>query len=106
MCLPGLLRLDQAERDAALTGYHEPEDPGEKRWLAKRFCSGTRLSVAELSVLMREVLGSPSDMIRQAGQMWASSTTPECAWHLRRIRRPVELFLHRTYPLTLGCVVK
>lgn len=65
-----IARLDQAERDAALTGYYEPEDPGEKTMARKRFLAPEfRLSVAELSTLMREVLGSPSDMIRQARQM-------------------------------------
>ena len=65
-----IARLDQAERDAALTGYYEPEDPGEKTMARKRFLAPEfRLSVLELSALMRDVLGSSSDMIRQAGQV-------------------------------------
>lgn len=65
-----MARLDQAERDAALTGYYEPEDPGEKTMARKRFLAPEfRLSVFELSALMRDVLGSSSDMIRQAGQV-------------------------------------
>lgn len=65
-----MARLDQAEGDAALTGYYEPEDPGEKAMARKRFLAPEfRLSAPELSALMREVLGSPSDMIRQANQV-------------------------------------
>lgn len=65
-----IARLDQAEGDAALTGYYEPEDPGEKAMARKRFLAPEfRLSAPELSVLMREVLGSPSEMIRQANQV-------------------------------------
>lgn len=65
-----IARLDQAERDAVLTGYYEPEDPGEKTMARKRFLAPEfRLSAPELSTLMRDVLGSSSDLIRQAEQV-------------------------------------
>lgn len=65
-----IARLEQAERDAAFTGYYEPEDPGEKAMARKRFLAPEfRLSAPELSALMRGVLGSPSDMIRQAARV-------------------------------------
>ncbi len=62
-----IARLDQAEQDAALTGYYEPEDPQEKLMARKRFLAPEfRLSAPELLMLMRDVLGSSPDMIRQA----------------------------------------
>ena len=66
--MPGWLkRLKQAEQDATLKGYYEPEDPGEKLMARKRFLAPDfRLSAPELTVLMRDVLGSPSELIRQA----------------------------------------
>ena len=69
--MPGWLkRLTQAEQDAVLKGYYEPEDPGEKIMARKRFLAPEfRLSATELTVLMQNVLGSPSDLIRQAGQL-------------------------------------
>lgn len=65
-----LARLEKAEQDADLRGYYEPEDPGErvmarKRYLAPEF----RLSSQELTVLMKDVLGSPLEMVRLAGQV-------------------------------------
>lgn len=65
-----IARLSQAEQDASLTGYYEPEDPGEKSLARKRFLAPDfRLSAPELRLLMAEVLGSPADMIRQADQV-------------------------------------
>ena len=66
--MPGWLkRLEQAEQDAVLNGYYEPEDPGEKLMARKRFLAPDfRLSAPELTVLMQDVLGSPSELIRQA----------------------------------------
>ncbi len=65
-----IARLDQAEQDAVLTGYYEPEDPGEKVMARKRFLAPEfRLSAPELSALMRDVLGNSSDMIRRAEQV-------------------------------------
>ena len=71
-----LARLEKAEQNSDLRGYYEPEDPSErvmarKRYLAPEF----RLSSQELTVLMREVLGSPLELIRQAGQV-ANRTRP------------------------------
>jgi hypothetical protein len=60
-------RLEQAERDATLKGYYEPEDPNEKVMARKRFLAPElRLSGPELKVLMQEVLGSPTELIDQA----------------------------------------
>ncbi|WHZ22577.1 MAG: hypothetical protein OJF47_001689 [Nitrospira sp.] len=69
--LPGwLARLEKAEQDADLRGYYEPEDPAEKVVARKRFlASEFRLSAPELTVLMREALGSSSELIRQAEQV-------------------------------------
>lgn len=62
-------RLNQAEQDATLIGYYEPEDPDEKRMARKRFLAPEfRLSTSELVRLMKDVLGSPPDMIREAAQ--------------------------------------
>ena len=63
-------RLDQAEQDAALIGYYEPEDPNEKRMARKRFLAPEfRLSPPELVRLMKDVLGSQPNIIRQATQV-------------------------------------
>jgi hypothetical protein len=60
-------RLELAERDAVLKGYYEPEDPNEKLMARKRFLAPEfRLSAPELTVLMRDVLGSSAGLIRQA----------------------------------------
>lgn len=69
--MPGwLARLEKAEQDADLRGYYEPEDPTEKVMARKRFlASEFRLSAPELTVLMRDALGSPSELIRQAEQV-------------------------------------
>lgn len=69
--MPGwLARLEKAEQDADLRGYYEPEDPAEKVMARKRFlASEFRLSAPELTVLMRDALGSPSELIRQAEQV-------------------------------------
>ena len=66
-----MARLDQAEQDAALSGYYEPEDPSEKRMARKRFLAPEfRLSRQELVRLMKDVLGSQPDVIRQATQVF------------------------------------
>jgi hypothetical protein len=60
-------RLELAERDAVLKGYYEPEDPNEKLVTRKRFLAPEfRLSAPELTVLMRDVLGSSAELIGQA----------------------------------------
>ena len=65
-----IARLNQAEQDASLSGYYEPEDPSEKAMARKRFLAPDfRLSAPELRLLMADVLGSPADMIRQADQV-------------------------------------
>jgi hypothetical protein len=69
--MPGwLARLEKAEQDADLRGYYEPEDPAEKVMARKRFLAPEfRLSAQELTILMRVVLGSSSQWIRQAEQV-------------------------------------
>ena len=66
--IPGWIkRLERAEQDVTLKGYYEPEDPNEKLMARKRFLAPEfRLSAPELRVLMRDVLGSPTELIRQA----------------------------------------
>lgn len=65
-----MARLNQAERDAVLSGYYEPEDPSEKLMARKRFLAPEfRLSSPELLLLLKNVLGSQPDMIRQARQV-------------------------------------
>ncbi len=65
-----IARLNQAEDDAVLSGYYEPEDPNEKLMARKRFLAPEfRLSSRELLLLMKDVLGSQPDMIRQASQV-------------------------------------
>lgn len=65
-----IARLNQAEQDAALSGYYEPEDPNEKRMTRKRFLAPEfRLSPPELVRLMKDVLGSQPDVIQQATQV-------------------------------------
>ncbi len=75
--MPGWIkRLEQAEKDATLKGYYEPEDPSEKLMARKRFLAPEfRLSAPELTVLMKDVLGSPSELIRQAGRV-VNRTSP------------------------------
>jgi len=69
--IPGWIkRLEQAGQDATLKGYYEPEDPSERLMARKRFLAPEfRLSSPELRVLMRDVLGSPTELIRQAGRV-------------------------------------
>ncbi|HNM19372.1 MAG TPA: hypothetical protein PKI24_16710 [Nitrospira sp.] len=80
-----IARLDQAEQDAALIGYYEPEDLEEKRMARKRFLAPEfRLSSPELLRLMKDVLGSQPDVIRQATQVLqrsrpVASTRGACA---------------------------
>lgn len=63
-------RLEQAEREATLKGYYEPEDPNEKLMARKRFLApDLRISWPEARVLMKDVLGSPEALMRQAGQV-------------------------------------
>lgn len=65
-----IARLNQAEEDAVLSGYYEPEDPNEKLMARKRFLAPEfRLSSRELLLLMKDVLGSQPDMIRQVSQV-------------------------------------
>lgn len=75
-----IARLDQAEQDAALTGYYEPEDLEERRMARKRFLAPEfRLSAPELSTLMRDVLGSSAELIREAEQVLGRPRPPQSA---------------------------
>lgn len=69
--MPGWLkRLELAEQDAVLKGYYEPEDPDERLMARKRFLAPEfRLSAPELTVLMRDVLGSSTELTRQASRV-------------------------------------
>ncbi len=69
--MPGWIkRLEQAEQDATLKGYYAPEDASEKIMARKRFLAPElRLSAPELAVLMKDVLGSPPELVRQAGRV-------------------------------------
>ena len=63
-------RLQQAEKESTLKGYYEPEDPNEKLMARKRYLApDLRLSWPEAQVLMKDVLGSPAALIRQAEQV-------------------------------------
>ncbi len=75
-----IARLSRAEQDATLRGYYEPEDPNEKVMARKRFLAPEfRLSAPELLLLMKNVLGSPADMIRQAEQVLERARTVPAA---------------------------
>lgn len=75
-----LKRLELAERDAVFRGYYEPEDPNEKLMARKRFLAPEfRLSAPELTVLMRDVLGSSAELIRQASLVLRHSSVNSSA---------------------------
>jgi hypothetical protein len=62
-------RLRIADREGALRGYYEPEDPAERVVTHKRYLAvASRLSSEEAVVLMRDVMGvSPSLLARAIG---------------------------------------
>ena len=62
-------RLRTADREGALRGYYEPEDPAERVVTHKRYlAAASRLSSEEAVVLMRDVMGfSPGLLARAIG---------------------------------------
>jgi hypothetical protein len=82
-------RLGQAEQDATLKGYYEPEDASEKLMARKRFLAPEfRLSAPELKILMQEVLGSPGELTRQAVQV-VTDHTQSASGQSRTCRSPL-----------------
>lgn len=62
-----LRRLEEADREAKLRGYYEPEDATERAVTRKRFLApGSRLSWEEAEQLMTEPLEFSADLIKQA----------------------------------------
>jgi hypothetical protein len=62
-------RLKVAEREGNLRGYYEPEDPGERAMVRKRYLApASRLSEQEATVLMKDVMEfSPALLARSKG---------------------------------------
>jgi len=72
-----LRRLESADREGKLRGYYEPENSEERAVARKRFLApASRISSEEVQHLMREALGFPDDLTRQAGQMLGSGGFP------------------------------
>lgn len=72
-----ITRLERAEQDATLKGYYEPEDTSEKLMARKRFLAPElRLSAPELKVLMQDVLGSSTELIREAVRVVNRTRSP------------------------------
>jgi hypothetical protein len=62
-----LRRLEEADREAKLRGYYEPEDPSERSVTRKRFLApDSRLSSVEIGRLMSGPLEFPADLVKQA----------------------------------------
>ena len=60
-------RLRTADREGALRGYYEPEDPSERVVAHKRYLApASRLSEQEAAVLMKEVLEFSSGLLLRA----------------------------------------
>jgi hypothetical protein len=73
-------RLKKAEGAAELSGYYEPESADERAVAQKRFLAPSfRISLPEVVVLMREVLGMPLEYIRGAEQILAASSAVSSA---------------------------
>lgn len=72
-----LRRLESADREGKLRGYYEPENPEERAVARKRFLApASRISPEEVRHLMKETLGFPDDLIKQAGQVLSSGGSP------------------------------
>jgi hypothetical protein len=69
-----LKRLIQADLQADLRGYYEPEDPVERQMARKRVLAPEfRISSAEVEVLMRTVLEYPPPLVQEAAQALATN---------------------------------
>jgi hypothetical protein len=69
-----LRRLRIADREGALRGYYEPEDPAERVVTHKRYlAAASRLSSEEAVVLMRDVMGASPGLLTRAIGVLAGS---------------------------------
>ena len=67
-------RLRAADREGALRGYYEPEDPAERVVTKKRYlAAASRLSSEEAVVLMRDVMGASPGLLTRASGVLAGS---------------------------------
>ena len=67
-------RLRLADGEAELRGYYEPRDPAEKVVTQKRYLAPvSRISPAEVAVIMKHVLGSSPDRIDRSAQVMEGS---------------------------------
>lgn len=67
-------RLRAADREGALRGYYEPEDPAERVVTHKRYlAAASRLSLEEAVVLMRDVMGASPGLLTRAIGVFAGS---------------------------------
>lgn len=58
-----MARLALADRDGTIRGYYEPEDPAERAMTRKRYLGPpSRVSLEEMDVLLREVMGFPPSL--------------------------------------------
>jgi hypothetical protein len=70
-------RLRTADREGALRGYYEPEDPAERVVTHKRYlAAASRLSSEEAAVLMRDVMGASPGLLTRAIGALAGSEEP------------------------------
>lgn len=71
-------RLRAADREGALRGYYEPEDPGERVVAHKRYlAAASRLSSQEAAVLMRDVMGVSPGLFARAMDAFSGSGQKE-----------------------------
>ncbi len=67
-------RLRSADAEGELRGYYEPRDATEKVMTQKRFLAPiSRISPAEVMVILKEVLGSNTDRIHRSAQVMKRS---------------------------------
>ena len=67
-------RLGLADVEAELRGYYEPRDPAEKVMTQKRYLAPiSRISPAEVAVIMKEMLGSSADRVLRSTQVMERS---------------------------------
>ena len=70
-------RLRTADREGALRGYYEPEDPAERVVTHKRYlAAASRLSSEEAAVLMRDVMGASPGLLTRSIGVLAGSEEP------------------------------
>jgi hypothetical protein len=65
-------RLRSADREGVLRGYYEPEDPGERAVVRKRYLApASRLSEPEATVLMKNVIEFPPRLLARARKVFS-----------------------------------